>query len=969
VISEEQNERNRERSRRAEELFHSALKLAPDERSGFLRVACRDDEELLGEVESLLEHEKSADSFIGAPAFEVAAHQIASDERSNAGHDALPPGTVLSHFRVLEKLGRGGMGEVYRARDTRLGRTVAIKVLPEGQFAGEDARRRFQREARLLSGLSHPHICTIYDVGEEHGIHFIVMECLEGQTLAARLKRGRLPAAQVLQYAIEIADALEKAHRAGIVHRDLKPGNIMITKPGIKLLDFGLARVARPESAPLVSAISSLPTEDNDITGVGTIVGTLQYMAPEQLEGRTTDARTDIFAFGTVLYEMMTGRRAFQGTSHASLIAAILSSQPTPLLELSPVAPPALDRLIQKCLDKDPEERWQTAHDIRLQLQWIRDAGWQAAVPVVATEKHIYRKPVAWTVAAALLLIALATLGMLFWRGPGPPAPKIVFAAEPPFGSNVAEESAFAVAPDGLRLVYAVLDGRGKRSLWVRSLDSPLPVQLQGSESSSDYYGLAWTPDGRAVLATPDGKLVRLSVNGGAPELLCEKFDGLPSSINRNGTMLAWSAPPKQIFSIAPDDCTPRLRPPAYAADVGYAYPHFLPDGKHYLFAAVHKNKSREIMLGSLDDAAARVVIRNGSFPRYTAGHILFSRDGYLMAQKFDPSSLRAHGDSFLVHPNQLNFYAAFGWAAFDVSPNGLMSMSEQAEPPRVLRWYSRSGSILKTLTEPEHLGGVRLSHQGTSALVLVVNMRTHSGDLWTFDLESGSRRRETFHERLVTDWSAPSPGGDQVAYSVLTGRWGELYVKKFRAEGNGTPVQTGLQGSTLAQDISADGKWILFQLQPDGEDITLYAQSLAGGNPVLIARVIDASQARFSPDGRWVAFESNESGISEIIVKAFPPSSAQNTQMSYGGGHEPRWSADGKELFYRTNKGQVVAVPLLDLKERRIGKPETLFRLADGAAYDTMDGKGFLVTDPVGPAGSRILVIANWKPEPAKSP
>ena len=492
MISEEQNEINRERWKRAEELFHSALKLAPDERGVFLRVSCRDDEELLREVESLLAHEESSDSFIEAPAFEVAARQIASDEQLRVEPDALPPGTVLSHFRILEKLGQGGMGEVYQARDTRLGRTVAIKILPEGHLAGEDARRRFQREARVLSGLSHPHICTIYDVGDEHGMQYIVMEYLEGETLAARLQRGRLPAAQTLQYAIEIADALEKAHRAGIVHRALKPANIMITKSGIKLLDFGLARMTRSESAPLISTLSRRTTEDDNITGAGTIVGTLQYMAPEQLEGRATDARTDIFAFGAVLYEMVTGQRAFQGSSQASLIAAILSSQPTPLLQLSPVSPPALDRLLHTCLEKDPEERCQSAHDVRLQLQWIRDAGSQAGVPASTAQPRITRKRAAWASAMLLAFMLAAALAMRYVQTATPVAPTLMFAVDTPPGYNLTVEA--AISPDGSKLVFAATDDKGKRSLWLRPLDSLTSRRLEGSSSDTDYYSLVSDP-------------------------------------------------------------------------------------------------------------------------------------------------------------------------------------------------------------------------------------------------------------------------------------------------------------------------------------------------------------------------------------------------------------------------------------------------------------------------------------------
>jgi len=624
------------------------------------------------------------------------------------------------------------MGEVYRARDTRLDRTVAIKILPEHLSSDPGRRARFEREARTISGLSHPNICALFDIGDQDGIYYVVLEYLEGRTLADRLVKGPLPVSEVLKVGADIASALETAHRNGIVHRDLKPANVMLTKTGAKLLDFGLAK---PSAALASAAAVDEPTLSKSLTEEGVIVGTFRYMAPEQLEGKDTDGRTDIFALGALLYEMSTGASAFGGASRASIIAAIMNSQPAPISALQPQSPPALDRVVQTCLAKDPDERWQTAHDVRLQLEWIRDAGSQAGVPRVKGQRRITRERIAWA-SATFLLLAVATMSVMrFFEPSSRPQPKIMFSVEPPPGYRPNLVGVAALSPDGSQVAYAVTDAKGKQSVWVRALDSLSPRRLEGSESAADYNSFVWTPDGKAVVAVADGKLVRLSTMGGANEVLCEKFDAYPSTINRDGTVLAWTAPPTKIISVSPDDCTPREKSPSDApgSDVKYGYPHFLPDGNHFLFAAIRKDKHHEVLLGSLDDPKTRVLVRNGSDPKYiTAGYILFSRDGYLMAQRFDAKSQTTSGEPFLAYPNQLNFYAAFGWAAFDASSNESISAQEQSVPPRLLRWYDRSGQVLKTLGDPEYAAGPRLDAQETHVLVSLFNPRTHAGDVWS---------------------------------------------------------------------------------------------------------------------------------------------------------------------------------------------------------------------------------------------
>ena len=882
---------------------------------------------------------------------------------------ALAPGTKLGPYEVLGGLGAGGMGEVYRARDTRLDRTVAIKILPENLSDDSGRRARFEREARTISGLSHPNICSLFDIGEQSGIYYVVLEYLEGRTVADRLVKGPLPVSEVLKVGAEIASALETAHRSGIVHRDLKPANVMLTKTGAKLLDFGLAK---PTAALASAAAVDAPTLSKSLTEEGVIVGTFRYMAPEQLEGKETDGRTDIFAFGALLYEMSTGRSAFNGTSRASIIAAIMGSHPEPISALQPLSPRALDRVVQTCLAKDPDERWQTAHDVRLQLEWMRDTGSQAGIPRIEGKRRLSRERIAWASAALLFLIVVAISMLRFFAPPSRALRKIIFSVEPPLGYKANPDGVAALSPDGSQVAYAVIDAKGKQSIWVRALDSLSPRRLEGSESSADYYSFVWTPDGKAVIAMTDGKLMRFSAVGGANEVLCDKFDAHPSTINRDGMILAWTAPPTKIISVSSGDCTQRDKSPSDVAGsaVKYGYPHFLPDGNHFLFAAIRKDKHHEVLLGSLNDSKASVLVRNGSDPKYVdSGYILFSRDGYLMAQKFDAASRHISGELFLAYPNQLNFYAAFGYAAFDASRNGFISAKEQFQPPMLLRWYDRSGQVLRTLGEPEYAGGPRLDAQESHALMTLFDPRTHTGDLWSLDLEHGTKRRESFQNRPGDTWATWTAEGKRIVYSVLLGTRIEIFIKNSGSSENGQMLQTGLDGSKIMSDASLAGNSILYQYSTDaGTEVANYGQSLTGGKPFLISTAPEDEYPRLSPDGGWVAMPSNESGTVEIVVRPFVPDGAGGTQVSFGGGHDPRWSRDGKELFYRTDDWHVVSVPVIDLKQQRFGKPVTLFRLPEGAEYDVVNGKRFLVNEPLGSTISPLFVIANWRPEAPKS-
>ena len=446
----------------------------------------------------------------------------------------LSGGTRLGPYEIIEPLGAGGMGEVYKSRDTRLERTVAVKVVSGSLASDPTWRQRFDREARILATLSNPHICPIFDVGSHDGVDFLVMEYLEGETLTARLARGPLPLDQALRYAIEIADALAAAHREGVCHRDLKPGNIMLTRSGARLLDFGLARVGGPRSHP-----SDQQTLSSELTATGTILGTVQYMAPEQLEGKDIDARTDIFAFGSVVYEMVTGRKAFEGQSQASVIASILEHDPPPISSLQRMAPPALDRAVKKCLAKDPEERWQNARDLRDELKWITEGSSQVSAPVTVAARRNWWSLLPWA-AVAMLSVAVLSLATVHFREQSADLPRIVFTVSRPTTHQpigVAPE----LAPDGKRLLFPGLTPDGRTVLWIRALDSPTARPLAGTENEG-YPAIFWSPDGQSVGFFADAKLKKIDISGGPAHALADAPDPLGGTWSRDGIIRLHSA-------------------------------------------------------------------------------------------------------------------------------------------------------------------------------------------------------------------------------------------------------------------------------------------------------------------------------------------------------------------------------------------------------------------------------------------
>src|SRR5437868_5594705 len=649
----------------------------------------------------------------------------------------LATGTRLGPYEIQTALGAGGMGEVYRARDTRLERTVAIKILATSRNARPESRKRFEREARALSGLSHSHICTLHDIGCQDGVDYLVMEYLEGETLEQRLNKGPLPAAQVMRYGIEIASALEKAHRQNVVHRDLKPGNIMLTKAGTKLLDFGLARLMN-HPIPLTEALSqgATQTRENSLTEEGVILGTFQYMAPEQLEGNEADARTDIFALGAVLYEMVTGRPAFVGESRASLIAAVLSFEPPPISTLQPLTPPAMDRAVKTCLAKDPDERFQTAHDLKLQLEWINEGGSQAGVAAPVVVRRKLREALAWGFAAVLALALALLVIQNFRRTETTP---LALRLELPFDpEQYPDVDMQQLSPDGTRVAF-IAGG----ALWVRSLASGTDKLLPGTD---DVQWPIWSPDSRFLAFSAQGKIKKINANQGPPEVLC---DGIgPGSWSRDDVLIVLLSLDGPLYRVSAVGGTPVpiTRLDKSRNETAHYWPSFLPDGRHFLYLAMHPpanagDDGGEVYIGDLQSKDSRqLLLHVVSRTEYVdPGYVLFVRDGSLMAVPFDTDHRRLRGEAMRL-ADDVDYNKSFGYAGFTFSQNGILAYYPGSLNRGRLTWFARNGKVLSTIGQSRgYMEARRLSPRGERLAVLRGESRTSGdADVWTYDLSRG---------------------------------------------------------------------------------------------------------------------------------------------------------------------------------------------------------------------------------------
>jgi Tol biopolymer transport system component len=841
---------------------------------------------------------------------------------------ALTSGTKLGPYEIQSPLGAGGMGEVYRAKDTRLDRTVAVKVLPGHLSENPEAKQRFDREARAISSLNHPNICTLHDVGHQDGIDFLVMEFLEGETLADRLRKGPLPTELVLKYGIEICEGLERAHKSGVVHRDLKPGNVMLTKTGAKLMDFGLAK-AIPGSVPPVSSLTltaSGPSADQPLTAHGMIVGTFQYMSPEQTEGKEADARSDIFALGAVLYEMATGKRAFTGKSQASLVAAILASEPPPISMVAPMSPPALEQVIKSCLAKDPEERFQTVHDLKLQLKWIADASAsQLAAPAQVRARRVVQKrtlviaaAVGWVLAVAALAIFLSTRAQLEdVRRP------MTASWLPPADTDFAgvAAGALALSPDGSKLAFLTGD-LSETKLWVRDVTTGAVHQMEVERPSFPF----WSPDGKNLGFFSAGKLKKMALAGGPVQVLCDAPEGRGASWSPRGVIIFTPNIREPLYKVAEGGGVPEK---LTEAKQGWTHrnPYFLPDGDHFLFtyreAVGNAANSVGALYGaSLSGEQPRQILELASNVQYSEGYLLYLRETVLVARRFDPKSLKFSGDPTPV-AEKLDYWNARDLAAFTAAHSTLVYRHGSLQKTQPL-WVDRTGKEVGRFGEPGLYMSPRPSPDGSLVGVVRPDPDTGKGDVWIVDTSRNTMSRSTFADAASISY-AFSPDAKRIAVGTIAGTASAgVWIQPTSGSGTQEKLDTPKTFGTVSS-WSHDGRYVFFMVQNNATRADVYYIDLEGDKKLtpFIQSPANEAGAHLSPNGKWLAYQSDESGRSEVYVTAFPGPGGK-WQISNGGGSAAAWSADGKQIYY-TNGDKLMAVAIQNVETFQFGAPNAL--------------------------------------------
>lgn len=823
---------------------------------------------------------------------------------------ALNPGTRLGPYEIVAAIGAGGMGEVYKATDTRLSRTVAIKVLPAHWADNTEMKQRFEREARTIASLSDSHICALHDIGHETGIDFLVMEYLEGETLAARIARGPVGVSETLTIAIAMTGALDRAHRQGIVHRDLKPSNVMLTPSGAKLLDFGLAKVPGGKTPA-----------SHELSAPGVVTGTLQYMAPEQLEGADADARSDLFALGVIMHEMVTGKKAFEGKSRVLLMSAIATQQPPPLASVDPSTPPGLEHVVDTCLAKDPADRWQSARDVLAELQAIADGGTDAettpfAAAGSATKVRLYR---ALAAAALLTAIGVSTPAIWYLRGEAAPAElryrfpiQLTAQAAPVVVAGVAAGalfglSSFAVSPDGASLAFTARPNASDPfTLYVRPIGALVPQALTTTDEGAAQA--FWSADGASIAFVSGGRLRKIAASGGPPQDLCPVADFYGGAWNDQGVIVFGTS--KGIFRVPAEGGTPEAITTLDANQAGHYWPAFLPDGQHFLYSAWSNDASLRAVhvgaLGSKDTTRILAVESNAIYSR--TGHLLFHRGKAVYAQAFDPNALALSGEPARV-ADEISFGDSDGRGHFAVSAGGVLAYFENSGAQVNagnqsdiaewhLAWAGRTGQAAERPGPPGNYRGVEVSPD--SRRIAVHRHEPAGGDIWIIE-PSGSETRLTFDGTQHNASPVWSPDGRDIVYSSMRNGKSGLYRK--RSDGSSTE-ELLIESETPKAPMSwsPDGTRIVFGVQDPKTKGDLWVLSLADKKAVPLVNTPSLeTHAQISPDGKWIAYSSDLVGNRrEIHVQPFPTGSG-HWQISVAGGDWPRWRKDGSELYYHS--------------------------------------------------------------------
>ncbi len=841
-------------------------------------------------------------------------------------------GTKFGPYEILSPLGAGGMGEVYKARDSRLDRVVAIKVLPSDFVSTPEVKERFEREARTISSLSHPHICALFDIGQQDGVEYLVLEYLEGETLADKLKKGPLSIDMLFKYAVQIADALEKAHKHGVVHRDLKPANIMVTRSGAKLMDFGLAK---PDAEAAAETALEAMTVSKPLTTEGTIVGTFQYMAPEQLEGHPADARSDIFSFGCVLYEMATGQRAFKGKTQASLFAAILASEPPAISTIRPVSPPALERIVNACLQKDPEDRLQTAHDLRMQLEWAMQPGassssvTQAALQPGLLGSRVQRKKIMTSLLVLGWLLAALLAAWMFWRRPQAAGGAVRAEISMPTGTELTDVSSsnhIVISPDGANIAF-IADSQGKQSLYVRPLNSSAFRRLEGTDGASYPF---WSPDSRFIGFFADAKLKKIPAGGGVLQILCDAPAGRGGSWSSKGMILfapniaspiavvpEGGGEPRQVTSIPPGFATHRL-------------PYFLPDAKHFLFVASEASSNTEaestLQAGELGSMETRMVMRSASNVAYQDGNLFFVKDKNLVAQTFDAGSMKLSGNPIPI-AERVEYYGARYLGNFSVSQSGIVVYRNQPLEKKQLMWHDGPGKEPGKAGPQGNFSDPRISHNGQKIAVFQSDSVSGKGDVWIMDVARNTLSRLTFEpaEGYTVAWS---PDDRQIATSSLSGNHGKSEI--VDAGSGKAQVLRESNDFTLVASWSSDGNLLGSSQNPStGWDVAIVNLQDKKLTPLLHTKFSETAGS-FSPDGKFFSYLSDENGRLEVYVTPYPATDAKYQISSDGaGGAEGSnvvWNKSGSELYFLSTKGQMMSAAIETRNGFHSGAPRQVF-------------------------------------------
>jgi len=898
---------------------------------------------------------------------------------------ALSASTRLGPYEIVAPLGAGGMGEVYRARDTRLGREVALKVVPADLSSDPERVQRFEHEARAAAALNHPNILALYDIGSYESSPYLVSELLEGATLRERLRGGSLPVRKAVAYGVQIARGLAAAHEKGIIHRDLKPENVFVTADGhVKILDFGLAKLTERE--PAFSSVTNVPTA-LPITNPGVIIGTLGYMSPEQVRGVSADARSDIFAFGTILYEMLSGRSAFRGETSMDSLTAILRDDPRDLPASERHIPPALVRIVERCLEKSPSARFQTSSDLAFALDALSagSGATEAVTAISGRDRRLRFGPIVAATIGVLAVAALVSSAVVYFRSAPIDARVYRSTFVPPGNLFGLPFGRLALSPDGRRLAFVAAGSSGSRMLWIRPLDSLSAQPVPGTEGALAPF---WSPDSRFIAFTADGKLKKIDPAGGPAVPLCDNSSPVPGSWSRDNVIVFGPSGngrgPLLRVAAAGGVPTPVTTLDSASGETVHGFPFFLPDGRHFIHVAGTANPlDASVYVSSLESKGRTRLAVSGNNPQYAQGHLLFIRGTTLVAQSFDAKTLVLSGEAAPVAA-QIDTFQGLPLGAFSVSENGVLAYQQSGNPQGESRfiWFDRAGKPLGALGARGRYGGeVSLSPDGRHAAVAAADPGPEQ-DIWVFDVARGFRTRFTVDpgSSRTPIWT---PDGTRIVFAARrNGRPLALYERDAEGAGGEQLLLSLSDRDAVAQSVSPDGRLLMYTTL-QGNDLRstdIWVLPLAEDRPSTSSGSPKPVEGRkpfpfatspfselggqFSPDGRWVAYESDESGRPEVYVVRFP--TGGKTQVSSAGGHEPRWRADGKELYYRNNSNTLMAAAVRgDGARFEVGAVQPLFDIHPtsfpGGYAVSRDGRFLVSTVEQQTTIVPITFVINW--------